>query len=753
MPRTTARLLQAAPSAETKAEKREREADEFKSRLEERLRTSMGASGTQIAKERLRNLQAYLAEADGEWAPPEIDDRSAIVATDAADTVEWMLPSLLRIFAASRDAIEVSPRRPQFEPQAGMVREVLRWSFWERMDGLTFLHNWLKDGLISKVGFCRVGYTTSAMPVHESSRGLTRSQLYAVVSPEGVEVTGLEARTEDMPDGQTLQVFDVDILRTEVDGFPTIDVVPPEEMRIDNGARYGSAPHFIAQEYRRRRSELEAEGYEVADVSSADDRAVVNEEAQARRQINTMSLFGDTASDDEDPEILVADCYERIGGEHAPKYRRGLLIGGELFEDEEVDDHPFGYWCPAPMPHVFFGHCPVDYAIEPQRLRTKLLRAVEDNVYLTVNGRTGVVGGDPATIDDILDSRPGGVVRLRTKDDLVPITQPDLSGAAWQAVEWAEQWTEKRTGFSRLSKGLSSEALNETATGVLEITERADMRTELVARHAAAALSKILTKVLRAMSKHQDASQWAQIAGQWVEIDPREWSNHYQVRVKVGLGAGNKDRQTAQLGQLTQMQQGLAQGGIVPPPSLIYGARKLAEAMGREDAAQLFPDPPPPNPNQPPPLPIMVEQVRGQTAIAIERERLAAKLKETDASLGLQASNDQRDAERERMKAELQAVLQQADQANRVHIAEMQEANRRAIAELQEQTRLTIAAMNQQAAQVPQIDTQSIARIDAVLQKLADAMTAPRRLIRDPATGRAVGAELVLPTAPQGPQQ
>ena len=89
----------------------------------------------------------------------------------------------------------------------------------------------------------------------------------------------------------------------------------------------------------------------------------------------------------------------------------------------------------------------------------------------------------------------------------------------------------------------------------MEITERADMRVELIARHAAAALSKVLAKMLRVMGRHQDVSQAVQINGQWVDIDPRQWDTQYQVRVRVGLGSGNKDRQTAQLGQLISVQQ------------------------------------------------------------------------------------------------------------------------------------------------------------------------------------------------------
>jgi hypothetical protein len=315
----------------------------------------------------------------------------------------------------------------------------------------------------------------------------------------------------------------------------------------------------------------------------------------------------------------VVDAFVRIGSEDAPRWERVLLIGDRLFDREEVEDHDFVWWCPEPMPHVFFGHCPADRALEPQRLRTRLLRAVEDNVYLTVNGRTGIVDGE-VSVDDVLNSRPGGLVRVKSRDSLFPITQPDLSNAAWQVMQWSEVWTAKRTGFSDLSKGLNSEALNDTATGVMEITERADMRAELMARHLAQALQRLLTKVMRCMSQYQDAAQSVRIAGQWVDVDPREWANHYTVCVRVGLGAGNKDRQVAQYTQLMQVQQGLAQAGLVPPPAAITLARKLARAMGEEAPEQLFPDPPPPQPPQPP-LPLLIEQ----TKLQADAQRLQAE--------------------------------------------------------------------------------------------------------------------------------
>lgn len=719
--------------------------DDFKRRVEDLLRASNGAVGTKASDDRIRNMDAYLAEPEGEWSAPEIDDRSALVATDVADVVEWMLPSLLRVFAASKDAIQVTPRRPQFEAQAAQVQATLRWLFWDKLDGVALLHDWIKDGLIQKVGFVRVGYTRSTLVTKEQYRGLTEPQAAMLVNDEAVEVLGQAERHEAGPDGQPIKVFDLNLQRSEPDGCCTVLNVPPEEMRIDSSARYGSEPKFIAQEYHRPRSELEAAGYDVAGIGSDDGIGTDSTEEFGRHSINTYTAATD--DDDEDPALRVVEAYVRSGPPEAASWERALIVGDRLIERDEVDGHPYVWQCPAPMPHVFFGHCPADHALEPQRLRTRLLRAVEDNVYLTVNGRMGVVGGDPLTVDDLLDSRPGGLVRLRTAQDLVPIVQPDLSAAAWQAVEWGQQWSEQRTGFSRLAKGLSSEALNETATGVLEITERADMRVELIARHIAQAMGRLLTKVMECIAKHQDVAQTVQIAGQWVDVDPRDWANHYQVSVHVGLGSSNKDRQTAQLSQLQQIQAQMMAAGMVQPPAVVALARKLAETMGIEHPESYFPDPPPPQPPQPP-LQIQIEQIKGQQAMQKSQVDAQVKLQEAQASLQLQASNDARDAERERHKAEMQAVLQQQAEQNKLAIAKMRADNDRYRSELEQSTRLQIAAIQQQAQAAPAVDLSGLARLEETMTALLAAVTAPKRVVRNPMTGRVEGVEVIAHAGP-----
>lgn len=706
---------------------------------EERLRSAMGAPGSKIVTDRLRNLAAYLAEPEGEWAPPEVADRSNLVATDVADTVEWLLPSLLRVLSASKDAIEVTASRPQFEAQAHVVRETLHWVWWERLNGLTILHDWLKDGLMSKVGFLRIGYCADEQTTTESYRGLPEGELQQLLVDEGVTVTGKQQRQEQTDDGP-ITVYDVDIERAYVEGYPTCETVPPEEMRIDSAARYDSEPHFIAQVYERPRSELGAQGYKVAGMSGGYRGLTESQEEMARRGINSSTMRDQ--GDEYDPMLLVEDCYVRRGSAHAPRWIRCLRIDGELVErDDDLDAHPFGWWCPAPLPHVFFGNCPADFAIEPQRLRTNLLRALEDNVYLTVNGRIGIVGGDETTISDVLDSRPGGIVRLKRPDDLVPIAQPDLSESAWNAVEWAEQWTEKRTGFSRLSKGLSSEALNDTATGVMEITERADMRAELIARHAAEALGKVLRKIMRVMARHQDVPQQVRIAGQWAPVDPREWDTQYQVRVRCGLGTANKDRQIAQLQQLAAVQGGMIQAGMIPPPAAIALARKLAEAMGQQQPETFFPDFQPQPPAPPPQVQVkqMELQADAQRFQAEAQQKVQelqlqhdAKIAELRANLELQATNDERDAAREQQRVVLEGQIKQMEAAHAERLNQAKLELDKYKADLDAQTKLAIANLSAP----PQID---VTPLQNRIGELETALSAPVEILRDPKTGRVSG--------------
>jgi hypothetical protein len=691
--------------------------EELSAMVDKELRQALGAPGGEIWQVRKRNLEYYQADAIGELAAPSVPDRSRIVATDVADTVESMLPSLVRTFASSQDAVECSPRTARSAPQAKMASEYLRHVFWQRCDGFSVLHNWFKDALIQKVGFVKVCWDSTPQEVTQEYRGLTAEQASEMLQEPGAEVLEQEVRQEVI-EGMPVTLYDLEIKRVLSKGRSQVLNVPPEEMRIHQRARYGEEPLFIAQETSKSRGELEADGYDLTGISSTGGLEWEHDEVSRSIFDRQQMAFEEEG---EMEQFRVAEVYWQLdqNNDGKPEWLKILMIGDTVMEEEEVQEHPFAYFCPSPIPHVFFGLCPADQAIEPQRLNTSLMRALVDNTYLTVNQRQKVLSGQ-VNLDDLLNSRPGGLVRVERMDALMPLEQQQLSPAAWQMVEWADQWRERRTGFTRYSQGLKADALSpQTAYGASVIAEKDDMRMELIARVAADSVRTMMQKLLRCMSRYQDVADQVELFGEWASIDPRVWDECFDIKVNVGLGVGNKDKRAQTLLQVISLQQPMVQAGMVAPQSAVAAAMKFAEAAGLSDAQDFF-QPAQPQPPQPDPR-LQFEQAKAQAEMQMEQQKTAAQMQMEQQRMQMQAEVDtnrqaaeqaqqqskmQAQMELERYKAELQSQLE-------LQKSQIQQETQLAIARINAESRLDAAQVSAQATLTAQQESATDAAVNS----------------------------------------
>lgn len=659
--------------------------------MDRELRQALGAPGSEISALRVRNLQYYQAEAIGELAGPDVTDRSSIVATDVADTIESILPSLIRTFAASPEAVECEAKTPAMEPQAKLASEYLRHVFWKRCDGFGVLHSLFKDALIQKVGFVEVCWDTEQQDTETEYSGLTPEGVQQLLADGDLEPIEKEERQIELA-GQQVTVYDLRVRRRRQQGRAQVLSIPPEEMRIHRRARYGEEPLFVAREFTRTRGQLEAEGRDLTGISSGD--ADWNQE-EAQRSVAGQNMGPDDDTGEHEP-FRVARCFTQLDqdGDGVPEWRYILMIGDKVVEDEKVPEHPFAWFCPTPIPHTFFGLCPADQAIEPQRLNTSLMRSLLDNTYLTVNQRTAVVEGQ-VNLDDLTTNRPGGIVRMRQLNSAMPMEQPPLPQSAWQMVEWADNWRERRTGYTRYSQGLKADALSpQTAYGASVIAEKDDMRLELMARVAAESVRTMFEKLLRCMARYQDAADVVKLFGQWVPIDAKQWVEGFSIRVNVGLGVGNKDKRAAALMQVIQLQQPMIGAGMVDPQCGVLAAQKFAEATGLSDAQQLF-APGQPKPPAPPDPKIQLEQARMQADQAQGEREAAQEQQRMQMQAQLDTNRQQVEAEQQRAKMEgekelarYQAELQAQTDLRK---AQIQAASDEHKALLDQQTQIAIA--------------------------------------------------------------
>lgn len=713
--------------------------DELIAVTDEHIRQSIAYMGGKLSEQRRRNEYFYLAQPVGELAAPSIDGRSSIVSTDVADTVEWMLPSLVKTFTAGDTVCEFSPRRQQDEEAATQATDYANYVLFKQNPGFSLIYTWIKDALIQKAGVMKVWWDTSKEDVRETYRGLSDQELQMLLMSPDVEPIEHTARPDQAAQevaenfaAMGLQappppmVHDVVVKREKACGRVRIENVPPEEFLISRSAKTIADAAFVGHRVEKTISDLRAMGYQnVDDIGGdgTDNAGAMSAERIERRSFDDEMpyMFGEAQAqaDESQRMVWVTECYIRLdyNGDGIAELRKVVRCGGVILANEECDGRPFVAITPIPLPHRFFGLCPADMAVEPQKLKTSILRAGLDGLYHSINGRTFAVDGQ-VNLDDLLTSRPGGVVRVKQNGAVGPLMEgkADL-GAAQAMLEYAEVMKENRTGFTRYSQGTSADSLNQTATGVNLITNRADSRIELIARvFAETGFQDLFKRILQLVSQYQDQATVARVNGKWVNFDPRAWATQFDFTVNVGLGTGNKDQQVQHLMMLGQVMQQGAQIGMCTPREFYNAAKKLTESLGFKQPELFFQDPTQAQPQPPKPDPAMAkvqaDMQSKQAELQMKQQAQAAQLQADVARFQLEREKAMADIQlaRERLEAEIAlkreqfAATMSADQEAKLYARLQAEAE----------------------AEVEDVEPEG-PDLRAMVQQLLEAHTAPKR--------------------------
>ena len=86
-------------------------------------------------------MEYYLGEKFGN----EIDGRSEIVTTDVRDTIEYIMPSLMRIFTTHNNIAEFEPQGPEDVEMAQQATDYVNYVFNKQNHGFQVLYDAFKD--------------------------------------------------------------------------------------------------------------------------------------------------------------------------------------------------------------------------------------------------------------------------------------------------------------------------------------------------------------------------------------------------------------------------------------------------------------------------------------------------------------------------------------------------------------------------------------------------------------------------------
>jgi hypothetical protein len=704
-----------------KRKARQMDEAELKAIVRRHIKDGIGFNGSEISSQRAKALDYYYGRPFGD----EVEGRSRVVSRDVADTIEWIMPSLLRIFTSSDEFIRFDPIGKEDEEAAKQETAYCNHVVASDNNGFKIFYDWFKDALLSKTGIVTWYWDDSQVCNYETYKRLTTAEMGMLLADSEAEIEVVAHSEYDdpvppemlqagpdgtpaLPDGAEMvngvavfRLHDIRIKRKEKLGREKIIVIPPEDFFIDSRARDIDSARMVGHKVRKTISDLREMGYDDDLIDGLDpqhDAYLGDEEDIARDPIRYQSAAGDDdeANDDSTRELWLYRLYLRVDydGDGIAELRRVDYCCDTILANDEADSFPYADLCPVPMPHRFVGQSVADLVMDLQRIKSTLWRQALDNVYLA-NNPMKEVAVDFVNIDDLLEPRIGGLVRSKQIGSVVPIETRDASGTALQMLEYVDTIRENRTGVTRYNQGLDADSLNKTAKGINQILNQAQQRIELIARiFAETGVKRLMLGIHEDLMKHQVKERIVKLTNGYVTVNPSQWRTRMDMTVTVGLGTGNKDQNLQNLVMIAEFQQKAAASGanIVTPKNAYHIGIKIAENAGFKDPESFFTDPDtmPPAPADAAPDPM------------VEAAKITAHGEAVKAQIGAQSKDKELEVrmilEREKLAMEERVRLAQIKADNETKLAiEMMRQNGEA-ERAERDPLLTMAAQARDAA-------------------------------------------------------
>lgn len=654
---------------------------------------SYGYDSGQLAAARAYAIERYLAEPYGD----EQDGRSGVVDTGLRDTIEWLLPQVLRVFLSGDEVVKFNPTSAEDEQGADQETKYVNHVILEKNDSFNFFSTWFRDALMTKVGYAKAYWKEASDILKETYEGQCDDVLMFLQQDPEIQIVSIKSYPDPyhqqppqmmqqmMPGPQGMQpqqpppppmLHDVVVRRVKQRSHVAIDNVPAEEIRIHRSLRtIGlSDCQFIRHRAKRTISQLRQDGYDIPDdlpMSAMDD---------AGTNMDQITISRDRFEDDDDlredmntvdpaaRRVWFSESYLRVDydGDGIAELRKVCHINAKIISNEETDQIPFAAVTPIIFPHRHIGIGYDELCDQNSLIATAVKRGYLDNLYLQNNGRYGI-DVTKVNVDDMLQSRPGGLVRTEGApgESIFPFTHPAAGDAALAGLEAVQRWQVMATGVSPDQSNMTADALHgATATGIAQGVSAGQMRVEAVTRSFASGVKDLFAIVHALTLKNQTCEDRAKIGGQWVAVDPREWVKRTSLSIVVGLGTGTREYRAQLLMQQGQMQQAGMQIGICKPENLYNTGRQYSQALGFPNPDEFWSDPAknPPPPPPPPPYQIQVAQIKAQSDQTIAQGKGMADQQnmQTQAAVDHAKSVAQQQTEQAQMQADMMVARMQA---------------------------------------------------------------------------------------------
>jgi len=567
---------------------------EVKAIVDFEVKSAMGEIGGELSEERSLAMDYYLGEPVGKLSSPRAD-RSSVVYSTVRDTVEWIMPHLMRVIAQEDTVVEFTPVGSGDAKDAEQETQAVNHIFWRQNEGFLILYSWFKDALLQKNGIVKFWVDETETVSTEDCDALTDQSLGKLLEDEELEPIAHDKSETVGVDGSELH--HVVFTRTHKEKKIEIAVVPPEQFLISNDSHsldlQKDPPRFVGHYPEKTINELIDMGFSDEDIElmkKGDERwNELDEEWISRYNLSDEQEISEQYAHESMRKIRLVEGYCRIdvNGDGYSELLR-IYRAGDFISYEETDCIPFSALTPNILSHKFFGLSIFDLVHDLQEVSTSTLRNVLDNMYQVNNTRPVV--NERVDVDSLLTSTPGAPIYVDDEGDVggavMPFSPPPMWKDGLGLLEYLDGLRKDRTGIGDETMGLDASTLANANTGVvLSALETSRGKLELIVRIFAETGIKWLFRGIHELArKHYDKPMSYKVNNEYVDVRPSEWKPRTDMVVQVGTATGNSQQKQFALMQVADMQQRMVQGGLmgktVIPGNIYQTGRDLANTLG-----------------------------------------------------------------------------------------------------------------------------------------------------------------------------
>ena len=587
-----------------------------------------------LEQEQADNLKYYYGEPFGN----EKDGFSQVVTRDVLETVEGIMPELMKIFAGTDQVVEFDPVGPQDEEKVEIEARYINHVFMNRASGYKVLYDWFKDALIMKNGYIKVEWDDCEEVQFREFAGLTEEEFKFLEEGQESEDPMLFATEYEIEDYEQDEddSYRVRLKITRMRGRPVVCNIPAENFRIRERSTSIQDSDFVAHVIPKTIGELIEDGYDEDDVYAATRRHWDTTLEDARFRNPDEPQFYPTSQGRQNTEVDFVEAYVRCfdPADDRVKLFKCHYVDNNVLDWMEVDRIPIISLSPIMMPHKHTGLAVADLVRDIQEIRSAIMRQVLDNLALQNAGRWSAIEGQ-VNLQDAINNKIGGIVRMKMPGAFSRLDTPDLSAHTIPVLEQLYMQKEDRTGVSRMTAGVDENALSshQTATAVNMVMTAAQSKILLIARNfAETGVKELFLELYNLIREYQTKPDLVPISGRYAIVNPEEWIDRHDIHVTVGIGRGNKDAQLMHLQGISQMLQMIGQtpyGYLITAENAFNFANEFIKNSGYDNAVKFISHPSTVQPPEPQPDPLLIDaqsnaQLRGAQAqkTAVEAELL-----------------------------------------------------------------------------------------------------------------------------------